>query len=98
MSKINKSLCIGLLLFFICFQGCAKEIQVSESKLNSIKVGDSKDTVESILGKPLRVGKYEFRGRAEESWTYSNSQTASTNQQVIFDVETGVVIEVIHME
>ena len=88
-----------MLCLFLCvclITGCSKK--VSEKKLSEIKPGFSKEMVVNILGKPIKVGKYEFRGKMEEVWYYSDDPAASTNQQIIFDAEKGVVLKVIHLE
>ena len=90
----SKLVVVGVVFLLL---GCSQDIKVSELKLKQIKVGDSKETVQQQLGKPIDIKKYEFQGKLEESWTYSQVSAASTNQQVIFD-EVGKVVKVIPLE
>ena len=67
-----------------------KEIR---EKIQTVKLGMSKDEVKKIMGEPLNIGEYNREGKSYEVWTYPFSIVAAESCYCLFNNE--IVVEVV---
>lgn len=77
---MNSKLLVGAVVGAGAFVGCSTSgTKVDRAQVETIRVGDSKESVQSLIGAPDQVSK----GTAGETWTYAYRRSSPNAKRFI---------------